>query len=156
VFGDPAFGTVKACFYMVEPPAPPSTPIGPSGYTYCAPENGTCNITSLSSVAFGANGAFNYGNFSAAVACSNSVFSDPIYGTVKSCFYKPADPSLDPQFTYCAAENGICSFNGTATVAFGVDGSYNYGTFTGSVLCANSVFTDPYYGVVKACYYKPD
>lgn len=63
-------------------------PVGPPGYTYCAPENDTCNFTGSASVAYGANGQFNYGSFTSGTPCNNSVFGDPIFGVVKACFYK--------------------------------------------------------------------
>jgi hypothetical protein len=46
-----------------------------------------------------------------------------------------------------------CNFSGTKRVRFGANGIYNYGTFTGRVLCANSIFGDPINGVVKHCDY---
>ena len=50
--GDPAYGTLKSCYL------PPQG--GPSGYTLCAAENGTCAFTGTAMVAYGANGAFVY------------------------------------------------------------------------------------------------
>ncbi|HXM27006.1 MAG TPA: hypothetical protein VN957_13380 [Chthoniobacterales bacterium] len=46
-----------------------------------------------------------------------------------------------------------CNFSGTKQVRFGANGIYNYGTFTGGVLCANSIFGDPINGMVKHCDY---
>src|SRR5437867_8241008 len=46
-----------------------------------------------------------------------------------------------------------CNFSGTKQVRFGANCIYNYGTFTGGVLCANSIFGDPINGVVKHCDY---
>ena len=58
-------------------------------------------------------------------------------------------------YTYCADENGTCSFSGTASVAYGASGSFNYGTFTNSAGCNNTTFGgDPDPGIVKACYYQ--
>ncbi len=135
-------------------PVTNSTPVGPAGYTFCAPENGTCSFSGTASVAFGANGSFNYGNFTNGTACNNTVFGDPDPGVVKACFYQTA-PTGPAGYTYCAPENGTCSFSGTANVAFGANGSFNYGTFTNSTACNDSVFGDPAYGVVKACFYEP-
>jgi len=56
-------------------------------------------------------------------------------------------------YTYCADEYGTCVLPGTAVVAYGAQGTYTYGTFTGSVFCDNSVFGDPI-GWPKACYYQ--
>jgi hypothetical protein len=57
-------------------------------------------------------------------------------------------------WTYCATEGGTCSFSGTRQVRYGANGIYATKTFTGSVLCSNSVFGDPVYGVVKSCSYS--
>jgi hypothetical protein len=46
-----------------------------------------------------------------------------------------------------------CNFSGTKQVRYGANGIYNYGTFTGGVLCANSIFGDPINGVIKHCDY---
>ncbi|MBI3160497.1 MAG: peptidoglycan DD-metalloendopeptidase family protein, partial [Chloroflexi bacterium] len=58
-------------------------------------------------------------------------------------------------YTHCANEGGRCNFSGTADVAYGANGAFNYkyGVQNG-IDCNNSVFGDPINGVVKACYYK--
>ncbi|HWC78816.1 MAG TPA: family 43 glycosylhydrolase [Pseudonocardiaceae bacterium] len=76
--GDPDYGTPKSCAF------PPQG--GPSGYTLCANENGTCAVTGTHTVAYGLNGAFGYQSVTGSVACSNAVFGDPLYSVVKSCF----------------------------------------------------------------------
>jgi serine protease len=63
-------------------------------------------------------------------------------------------PTTTPTWTYCAAENGTCSFTGTRDVRYGTATSYVTKTFTGSVKCSNSVFGDPAHGVVKSCSYS--
>ena len=76
---------------------PPS--VGPAGYTFCANENSNCSFSDLKSVAYGANGVFNYLNLTGGTACTNAVFDDPLFGTVKACYIKsigattPAPPS---------------------------------------------------------------
>jgi len=59
-----------------------------------------------------------------------------------------------PTWTYCAAENGTCSFTGTRDVRYGTATSFVTKTFTGSVNCSKSVFGDPAYCVVKSCSYS--
>jgi serine protease len=59
-----------------------------------------------------------------------------------------------PTWTYCAAENGTCSFSGTRDVRYGSATSFVTKTFTGSVKCSNSVFGDPAHGIVKSCSYS--
>ncbi|MBB3117506.1 M12 family metallo-peptidase [Pseudoduganella violacea] len=78
VFGDPAFGTPKACY------------IGPAGFTYCAAENGQCAVSGTKTVAYGANGQFFYRTVSGPIACSDDAFGNPAVGIGKACFVGPA------------------------------------------------------------------
>jgi hypothetical protein len=55
--------------------------------------------------------------------------------------------------TFCANENGTCSFSGVAGVAYGANGAYNYKMATGSIACNNATFGDPIPGVAKSCTY---
>ncbi|HEX6681820.1 MAG TPA: hypothetical protein VF062_03455 [Candidatus Limnocylindrales bacterium] len=64
--------------------------MAPEGYTFCAFENSFCNTT-LSSVAFGADGMFNYRTVPAGtlgIQCDTATFGDPIPGVGKACFVK--------------------------------------------------------------------
>lgn len=61
---------------------------GPAGYTWCANENGTCTFSGTASVAYGANGAFNYRTATNSIACDNATFGDPLVGVVKACYYQ--------------------------------------------------------------------
>jgi hypothetical protein len=56
-------------------------------------------------------------------------------------------------WTYCASENGYCSFGGTQLVRYGASGNYVYRTVTGGTSCSNTTFGDPIFGVVKQCSY---
>jgi len=74
-FGDPAGGVGKLCS------------IGLSGFTYCADEGGTCNVTGgMRIVAYGANGNFSYRRRSGLIPCNNDEFGDPIGGAWKACY----------------------------------------------------------------------
>jgi GxGYxYP putative glycoside hydrolase C-terminal domain/GxGYxY sequence motif in domain of unknown function N-terminal len=73
----------------------------------------------------------------------------------------PIDPAPTPAptpapgtWTLCANEGGTCTFTGTRQVRYGSGGTYNYGTFTSSVACTNTVFNDPVPGVAKTCEYN--
>lgn len=79
-FGDPISGVGKACYTK--------SVVGPSGYTFCSNENGRCNFSGKKSVAYGADGKFNYKTVTGGVDCNNATFGDPISGVVKACFYK--------------------------------------------------------------------
>jgi hypothetical protein len=102
-------------------------------------------------VAFGANGLFNYATENNGVACSNATFGDPINGAAKACYIEAAAPTTHV-WIQCAAENAMCSFTGAMTVAFGANGAYKYATKTNGVACSTGVFGDPIYGTAKACY----
>ena len=82
VFGDPDYGVVKSCY------TGPVT-AGPSGSTYCAPENGLCAFTGARTVAYGAGTVFTQKLLTAGTPCTNAVFTDPEAGVAKSCFLLP-------------------------------------------------------------------
>jgi hypothetical protein len=150
-------------------PTPTPAPTAPTttGWTACATEGGVCNFSGTRQVRFGANGKYNTKSVTGTVACSNSVFGDPIGGVVKACSYADATTATTPPatpapatpapvagtWTACAAEGATCSVSGTRQVRFGANGIYSTKTVTGPVACSNSVFGDPIYGVVKACSY---
>jgi subtilisin family serine protease len=76
---------------------------GPAGYTWCATENGQCSLSGTSDVAYGASGRFNYKTgLSGTIACNNATFGDPIYGTVKACYYRRVTTAV----TFRARVNG--------------------------------------------------
>jgi hypothetical protein len=144
VFGDPASGVVKACYLES---APPTANI----WARCASENGTCSFSGVLTVAYGANGSYKYATLGGGTGCNSSVFGDPTPGTAKACLLVGAPPTFTT-WTTCAAENGACAFAGTHGVAYGDNGRYFYGTFTGGTACTNTVFGDPAGGTAKACY----
>ncbi len=135
-----------------------ATPAGPTGYIYCSAENSTCAFSGTAQVAYGANGAFDYGTFTNSASCSNGTFSpDPAPGVVKACYYllnNASQFSGPGGYIYCASENQTCSFAAAGVVAFGANGLFNYQTFTGGAPCNTATFGDPDSGVVKACYYR--
>lgn len=65
----------------------------------------------------------------------------------------PSPLPISGEWTPCAREMQQCNFSGTKQVRFGAKGVYHYGTFTGGVVCANSIFGDPINGVIKQCEY---
>lgn len=154
-------------------PAPSPTPSPAPAWTDCAGEGGTCSFSGTRQVRYGANGSYAYKSATGSIACTNGVFGDPIFGTVKTCQYAadvatapvptpaptPAPtptPTPTPPVTWtgCSAENGTCTFSGTRQVRYGANGTYALRTATGSIACSNAVFGDPVYGVVKTCEYS--
>jgi alpha-L-rhamnosidase len=126
----------------------------PTGYTSCASQNGTCSVTGTKSIAYGANGIYSYRTVTGSTACTDAALGDPDYGFVKSCLVGPvtAGPSGS---TFCAPENGLCSFSGTRTVAYGAGSTVTQKSANGGTSCGNTVFGDPDPGVVKACFLLP-
>jgi hypothetical protein len=146
IFGDPLYGTQKACYIEA---TPPTTNI----WTLCAAEDATCSFLGTMTVAFGANGAYNYATKTNGSACTAGIFGDPLYLTVKSC-YLISPPTIGATWNTCAAENSTCSFTGKREVAYGANGEYFYGSFTNGTACTDSIFGNPTSGVGKTCYYQ--
>jgi len=119
-----------------------------SAWTFCASEGGTCSFSGTQQVRYGANGSYVYKTFTGSTACTNAVFGDPAYGVLKQCEYAAA---ASTNWTFCASEDGYCSFSGTQQVRYGANGSYVYKTLTGGTACTNAVFGDPAVGTAKHC-----
>jgi hypothetical protein len=141
---DPAFGLVKTCYLA---------PVGgPVGYTTCAASGGTCALTGVHEVAYGADGAFHFRLATGNIACTAAAFdSDPVPGKAKACYVSPGTPPGD--WAKCADENGSCAVGGVRPMAYGADGDYWVGSTNGTTACTtDTVGVDPAYGVAKACY----
>ena len=82
VFGDPIVGVAKSCDVSDATVAPVT-----ETWTACAAEGGNCNFSGTRSVRYGANGYYAKKTATATVACTNAVFGDPLYGTIKGCSY---------------------------------------------------------------------
>jgi alpha-L-rhamnosidase len=131
--------------------ANPSAVGVPAGFTSCAVENGTCSFTGTKEVAYGANGLFTYQTLSGGTACTGDVFGDPDYGVAKACYTGPVT-SGPTGSTFCAQENGLCTFAGTRTVAYGAGSAFVTKSLTAGTPCTNTVFTDPSPNLVKSCF----
>lgn len=57
-------------------------------------------------------------------------------------------------YSFCANQNGLCRFSGTASVAYGANSHFRYKVAASSIACKTATFGDPLPGVKKACYYK--
>jgi hypothetical protein len=144
-FGDPAPNVPKWCYVQTAQLAAP-------GWQQCATENQNCAYSGLMTIAYGANGAYKFATLgSGGTACDNAVFGDPAPNAAKACFLLGPPPGFTT-WTSCAAENGTCSFSGTHEVAFGVNGRYYFGSYSGGTPCTDTVFGDPVFGTAKACY----
>lgn len=133
-------------------------------WTTCANEGGVCSFTNVRNVRYGANNSYAVLSANGSIACSNSVFGDPMYGVAKTCQYSsiytvaaaptPAPPPVVETWTACGNEGATCTFTGTRSVRYGANGVYASQVFAGGTACTNAVFGDPIYGVVKGCSYS--
>ncbi|GGZ77468.1 hypothetical protein GCM10011274_39440 [Paraglaciecola chathamensis] len=60
--------------------------------------------------------------------------------------------TLPLEWIKCANEGQYCSFLGDENVRYGANNTFVEKALTDGTLCSNSIFSDPLYGVVKACY----
>lgn len=133
------------------------TPLPHNGWVFCAYEDGRCDFTGTKEVRYGAFATHTYKTFSSGTDCNNTVFGDPIIGTLKECFYRSLvspTPLTDKSWTFCADENQQCHFNGTREVRYGTNDSYFSKFLSGGTFCTNNVFGDPVFGVKKYCEYR--
>ena len=79
VFADPDYGVAKSCYT-----GPVTT--GPSGTTYCGPENSLCSFFGTKTVYFGAGSDWTSKSITGGTPCTDAVFGDPDYGVVKACY----------------------------------------------------------------------
>jgi alpha-L-rhamnosidase len=82
VLGDPDYGIVKSCYV-----GPVTT--GPSGTTYCGPENDLCSFSGTRTVEFGAGSDWTSKSLTGGTPCTDAVFTDPDHGVVKACYLEP-------------------------------------------------------------------
>jgi len=82
-----AVAAALAAAPLASAPSIPRTTAPAPEWKQCAVEGGVCSFSGTRQVRYGANGAYAYRSASASIACSNSVFGDPAYGTLKSCEY---------------------------------------------------------------------
>ncbi len=58
-------------------------------------------------------------------------------------------------YTWCADENGTCTFSQLVDLAYGANGYFNYKVgFTGTITFNNATLGDPLLGVAKAGYFR--
>ncbi|WP_405589094.1 alpha-L-rhamnosidase C-terminal domain-containing protein [Streptomyces sp. NBC_01190] len=143
-------GVQPGTFVVAANPGGPA----PAGYTLCAQQNGRCAFTGTQSVAYGAGGVYGFRTVTGGASCDDATLGDPDFGFVKSCYVGPVSTGPGGS-AYCAAENGLCAFSGTRTVAYGAGGTFTTRSLSGGTACANAVFGDPLPNMVKSCYLLP-
>lgn len=63
-------------------------------WTFCSDEGSICAVPGNAVVKYGANGQYVEKEVNGSVVCDNTTFTDPVFGTIKSCAYKLL-PSTD-------------------------------------------------------------
>ncbi len=175
VFGDPAVGSLKQCWYdNSAPTAPPTTDTSNSSssgnWVYCGDEGQFCSFTGTTRVRYGTSvyGLYAYQTLTGGTNCNVSVFGDPAPGALKQCWYDNSAPAPAPTtepppssapadgWVYCAEEGQFCSFSGTMQVRYGATqySLFTYKTVTGGTPCTVAVFGDPALGALKQCWYR--
>lgn len=149
-----AFAAIAATWmFMHEPAEAQST----ATWSICAREGQLCSFTGTRTVRYGANNTWVVRELAASgggVSCKNSVFGDPLPGTVKTCQLQDSPPPTSSTWTFCANEGSRCSFTGTRRVRYGANSKWvtrDVAASNGGVSCTNRVFGDPAPGVRKRC-----
>ncbi len=124
----------------------------PSKWTICASEDEVCEFSGDQIVHFGANGKFATKVIKDQTVCSNTVFGDPIYGVVKTCYVDNSAPTIENGWLKCAGEDEFCDFSGSIIVRYGASDRYAVQLLTDGTQCSNEVFGDPIYRTAKSCY----
>ncbi len=65
----------------------------PGNADKCADEGQTCNFGNTREVWYGANNSWQVATITGGTACTNAVFTDPLGGTAKACYTRPAKQS---------------------------------------------------------------
>lgn len=81
-------GTGVPTTQLTNTPTATATPTAGFGWTFCAPDTGTCSLSGTKTVRFGASGVYYYLTAANSVLCSSAVFGDPLPGFVKHCDYE--------------------------------------------------------------------
>ena len=114
-------------------------------WTHCADENDTCRFKSPKLVRYGEGSSWVQDIYINSVACSASVFGDPLSGNYKHC------EITEPRWITCANQDETCRFSGKKIVRYGADTRWRQGQFTNEVACNSRVFGSPVNGVRKVC-----
>jgi hypothetical protein len=98
VFGDPAAGAGKSCWYEDVAAAAPAADAAVQ-WIACGSESQFCAFSGTRQVRYGTATAFNLGTYTDGVSCSNAVFGDPAVSYAKSCTYAAAAALALPPVT---------------------------------------------------------
>lgn len=149
---------MKAVRYLLCILAFCSAPAMAQSWQRCAQQDGYCYVIGEAEVAYGANNKFARKVVNGRVWCSDKVFGDPAYGSVKACYVRESQhagiTSNPPKWTSCAVDYNICQFKGTRPVMYGKGNTFKWRLATNGVKCVPESFGgDPLPGVQKTCFF---
>ncbi|WP_428419927.1 right-handed parallel beta-helix repeat-containing protein [Methylibium sp.] len=96
VFGDPAFGVTKSCWYdssdtttttAATTTTATTTSSSTESWLQCAKEGQQCTFSGTLAVRYGTSTQYVTKTMTGPVNCSNTVFGDPAFGVAKACWY---------------------------------------------------------------------
>ena len=174
VFGDPAPGAGKACYYQDASqsdkgwrPQSGHDDSRQDRWVQCAKEGGYCSFNGQRDIRYGAGDRWNNRSAMNGISCNNDVFGDPAPGAGKACYYQDDsqsdkgwrpqsghDNSRQDRWIRCASEGGYCKFHGQRDIRYGAGDRWSNKSARNGISCSNGVFGDPAPGAGKACYYR--
>lgn len=158
VSGTPSTTVAASTALTVVPAAATSTTsastLPASQWQDCGKEGQECTVTGPTLVRYGIGNRFVIKEVTGRFACSNGVFGDPAWGSVKTCSILPA--TLTDRWVTCASEGQTCVVPGSSStmVRYGANGRFAFKETSARIGCNNQVFGDPVWGMVKACAYR--
>jgi hypothetical protein len=139
-FGDPLKGVLKSCYLL-------SASIT---LEKVADQYGKFILLQANTVTYGANGNyFQKKIYAGTHSCNDSIFGDPAWGVVKSCYvFKPKS-----ELKLLIEQYKRFTINRATIISYGANEIFNKKLLNpGSYTCDDKEFGDPLWGVVKACY----
>lgn len=157
-----------------------SLPFEPS-WKICGNEDSICRVDGKSIIRYGERNVYVYKLVESDIACSYTIFGDPLFGVHKKCdvfdisdylnntsqavtlqnFYGPENKrifnsifsSIRLVWTFCSYEHGTCKINTNSIVRYGHNNVFVYTYASNDTICNNEKFGDPLYGTFKKCDY---
>ena len=137
-----------------------------NGYTFCAHEGSSLELTGFYDVAYGAKGCYSYlYNQSGFIKFDNNTFGDPIYGVKKEGYYKKIisidkektsrfNVLLCPTIIKCAYEGDTVVFEEKCDICYGTDNGLKKVRrgFLGQVTFNDKEFSYPKNNLIKYGY----
>jgi hypothetical protein len=106
------FKFVKALFVFTFLSILGGTQANAASWKTCASEHQYCSFNGTKKVRYGANGTYTYKVLTNGTKCSNSVFGDPLYGTVKNCAVLDEALVVGKGSNKCLDVEGVHTHNG--------------------------------------------